>query len=136
MDTKAMTNTQIAQSLYHYFDEGNVPAILDLLTDDIIWTCPGPTDILPYARVYKGKQEVTNFFKLIQENKDFQKFEPREYIAEGNKVVALGYWDAKSKKTGKPYSGHWAMAFYLRDGKVYEHREYYDSYGEAMASKV
>jgi len=27
------------------------------------------------------------------------------------------------------------MAFYFRGGKIYEHREYYDSYGEAMASK-
>jgi hypothetical protein len=27
------------------------------------------------------------------------------------------------------------MAFYFRDGKLYEHKEYYDSYGEAMASK-
>lgn len=57
------------------------------------------------------------------------------FIAEGNKVVCLGYRDARSKKTDKPYSGDWAMAFYLRDGKIYEHREYYDSYGEAMASK-
>ena len=59
----------------------------------------------------------------------------RELIGEGDKVVALGHWDAKSKKTGTPYSGDWAMAFYFRDGKLYEHREYYDSYGEAMASK-
>jgi hypothetical protein len=135
METAVMTNTEIAQALYNYFGEGNVPAILDLLTDDIKWTCPGPTDILPYARVYHGKQEVEHFFRLISENKDFPKFEPREYIAEGDKVVCLGYWDAKSKKTGKSYSGDWAMAFYFRDGKLYEHREYYDSYGEAMASK-
>jgi hypothetical protein len=25
--------------------------------------------------------------------------------------------------------------FCYRDGKLYEHKEYYDSYGEAMASK-
>jgi ketosteroid isomerase-like protein len=135
METVAMNNTQIAQAVYRYFGEGNVPAILDLLTDDIKWTCPGPNDILPYARIYNGKQDVAEFFRLINENKEFPKFEPREFIAEGDKVVTLGYWDAKSKKTGKPYSGHWAMAFYFRDGKIYEHREYYDSYGEAMASK-
>jgi uncharacterized protein len=121
METAVMTNKETAQALY---------------ADDIKWTCPGPTEILPYARVYNGKKEVVDFFRLIHENKDFPKFEPREFIAEGNKVVALGYWDAKSKKTGKPYSGHWAMAFYFRDGKIHEHREYYDSYGEAMASKV
>jgi uncharacterized protein len=136
METAVMTNKENAQALYRYFGEGNVPAILDLLADDIKWTCSGPTEILPYARVYNGKQEVVDFFRLIYENKDFPKFEVNEYISEGNKVVALGYWDAKSKETGKPYSGHWAMAFYFRDEKLYEHREYYDSSGEAIASKV
>ena len=135
METAVMTNKEIAQALYGFFGEGNVPAILDSLTDDIKWTCPGPTEILPYARVYKGKQQVGEFFRLINENKEFPKFEPREFIAEGNKVVCLGYWDAKSKRTGKPYSGHWAMAFYFRDGLICEHREYYDTYGEANASK-
>ena len=130
-----MTNKEITQALYGYFGEGNIPAILDSLTDDIKWTCPGPTEILPYARVFRGKQQVADFFRLINENKEFPKFEPREFIADGNKVVALGYWDAKSRKTGKPYSGDWAMVFYFRNGQICEHREYYDTYGEATASK-
>jgi len=135
MEATTMSNAQIAQELYRLFGEGNVSAILELVTDDIKWTCPGPTDILPYAQVYHGKEGVANFFKLIYANKDFPNFEAREFIEQGDKVVALGHWDAKSKKTGKAYSGDWAMAFTFRNGKVSEHREYYDSYGEAMASK-
>ena len=135
METAVMTNKESVQALYDLFGQGNVPAILDLVTDDITWTCPGPTDILPYAQVYHGKKGVAEFFKLIYANKDFPKFEVKELIEEDNKVVALGHWDAKSKKTGKPYSGDWAMVFYFRDGKLYEHKEFYDSYGEAMASK-
>jgi len=133
--TTLRTNTQIAQALYGYFGEGNVPAILNLLTDDIKWIVPGPKDILPYTGVFSGKQQVGEFFRLISENKEFPRFEPREFIPEGDKVVALGYWEAKSRQTGKPYSGDWAMVFYFRDGKISEHREYYDTYGEAVASK-
>jgi ketosteroid isomerase-like protein len=135
METAVMTNKEIAEAVYRYFGEGNVAAVLDLCTDDIKWTCPGPEDILPYTGTHVGKEGVAKFFKEIYANKDFPKFEVKDYVSEGNKVVALGYWDAKSKKTGKPYSGYWAMAFYFRDGKLAEHREYYDSYGEAMASK-
>jgi uncharacterized protein len=135
METATMTNKDTAQALYDYFGEGNVHAILDLLTEDIKWTCPGPTDILPYAQVYHGKKGVAKFFELIYANKDFPSFKIHEYISEGDKVVALGHWDAKSKKTGNPYSGEWAMVFYFRDGKLCEHREYYYSYSEAMASK-
>ena len=135
MQTAVMTKKETVQGLYELFGQGNVPAILEMCTDDIKWVCPGPTDILPYAQVYKGKSGVTEFFKLIYANKDFPAFEVKELIEEGNKVVALGHWDAKSKKTGNPYSGNWAMAFTFRDGKVCEHVEYYDSYSEAMASK-
>lgn len=130
-----MTNKTIVETAFGYFSEGNVPAILELVTDDIKWTCPGPAEILPYVGVFEGKQGVADFLRLIYENKEYHKFEVMEYIADGNKVVALGYWDASSKRTGKPYSGNWAMTFYFRDGKVYEHSEYYDSFGEAMASK-
>ena len=130
-----MTNKDNAQAVYNYFGERNVSAILNLVTEDIKWPCPGPTDILPYARVYHGKQGVADFFRLIYENKDFPGFEVKEFIGEGDRVVALGHWDAKSKKTGNPYSGDWAMVFYFREGKISEHKEYYDSYGEAMASK-
>jgi ketosteroid isomerase-like protein len=135
METTVMTNKEIAQAVYKHFGEGNVPAILELVTDDIKWTCPGPTEILPYAQIYHGKQGVSDFFRLIYANKDFPTFEVKELIAEGDKVVALGYWDAKSKKTGNSYSGDWAMVFYFKDGKLSEHKEYYDTYGEAMASK-
>ena len=131
----SMTNKEITQTIYDLFGKGDVPAILELVTDDVTWTCPGPMEILPYAQVYKGKEGVAEFFRLIYANKDFPGFEVKELVEEGDKVVALGHWDAKSKTTGKPYSGDWAMAFRYRDGKLYEHKEYYDSYGEAMASK-
>ena len=35
METAVMTNKDIAQTLYKHFGEGNVPAILKLVTDDI-----------------------------------------------------------------------------------------------------
>src|SRR5690242_8852237 len=132
METTSHTNTKVVQLLYNYFGKGDVPAILNLLTDDIKWTVPGPHDILPYTGVFKGKQQVGEFFRLINENKEFPKFETKEFIEEGNKVVTLGHWDAKSRKTGKPYSGDWTMVFTLKDGKISEHVEYYDTYGEAV----
>jgi ketosteroid isomerase-like protein len=136
METLVISNKASVEALYDLFGKGDVPAILDLVTDDIRWVCPGPTNILPYAQVYHGKKGVAEFFRLIYANKDFPGFEVKELIEEGDRVVALGHWDAKSKKTGNPYSGNWAMVFYFRDGKLYEHKEYYDTFGEAMASKV
>ena len=109
METAVMTNKEIAQALYDYFGQGNVPAILDLVTDDIKWTCPGPTEILPYAQVYNGKKGVEEFFRLIYANKDFPKFEVKELIEEGDKVVALGTGMQNRRKqvTLIPETGPW-----------------------------
>src|SRR5687768_14014065 len=126
--TATRTNTQVVQQAYGYFAEGNIPALLDELTDDVKWSVPGPTSLLPWVGARKGKQEVAEFFRLVNENIEFSTFEPREFIAEGNKVVALGVWEGKSKTTGKVIeAGDWAMVFTFRNGKVSEHREYSDT---------
>jgi ketosteroid isomerase-like protein len=57
-----MTNKETTQAIYDLFGKGDVPAILDLVTDDVTWTCPGPTQILPYAQFYRGKKGVAEFF--------------------------------------------------------------------------
>jgi ketosteroid isomerase-like protein len=128
METAARTNTQVVQSAYAYFAEGNISALLNELTDDVKWTTPGPKNILPWVGSRKGKQEVAEFFTQVNENIEFLKFEPREFVAEGDKVLAVGYWEGKSRKTGKVASSEWVMLFVFRNGKVCEHKEFSDTY--------
>jgi ketosteroid isomerase-like protein len=129
METKEkITNKQIVQDAYAHFAKGNIPALLNNLTDDVIWTTPGPKSIIPWVGIHKGKQQVAEFFKLINENIEFLKFEPKEYITEGDKVVVLGHWEAKSKKSGKTGGSDWTMVFTLKNGKVCEYHEYSDTY--------
>lgn len=97
------------------------------MTDDIKWVSPGPKAI-PWAGNYEGKQAVAEFFKKIDQNVDFQQFEPREFIAQGNKVVTLGYMQVKSKMTGKSGREDWAMVFTVRNGKVAHFQEYVDTW--------
>lgn len=59
--------------------------------------------------------------------------EPREFIEQGNKVVALGYWECKMKKTGKISKEDWAMAFTFKNGKVSRFQQYSDTYREVEA---
>jgi uncharacterized protein len=58
---------------------------------------------------------------------DFKRFEPREYIAERDKVVVLGFYDATAKKTGRGVSSEWAMIFTLRNGSIVHFREFADA---------
>src|SRR5579863_6351425 len=132
---QAVSNTQIVQQCYGYFGQGNIPALLGNLTDDIQWFTPGPPGILPMAGLRTGKQGVAEFFRLVNESTEFLVFEPREFIADGDKVVCLGYWEGKSKKTGKVGKSDWAMVFTFRNGKVVKFNEFSDTWAGAEAYK-
>src|ERR1700722_9089500 len=92
------SNTQIVQRCFGYFLQGNIPALLNEVTDDIKWSVPGPVNIMPWSGTRSGKAGVGEFFKIVSESTEFTKFEPREYIAQGDRVVALGFFEGKSKK--------------------------------------
>jgi ketosteroid isomerase-like protein len=133
MQTAARTNTQVVQQCYGYFSTGNISALLNELTDDVKWNTPGPRTILPWVGNRKGKKEVEEFFTLLSDNVEFVRFEPREFVEQGDKVVTLGYFEGKSLQTGRTSASEWAMVFTFRDGKICEHREYNDTYEAVQA---
>ena len=117
-------NIQTIQRAYAAFSRGDISVTLEILSDDILWITPGNS---PAAGERRGKQEVAGFFQTIDEMWEFLAFEPREFIASGDRVVALGRYDARSRQTGRPAASHWAMVFTFRDGKVIHFQEYTDT---------
>ncbi len=84
------TNTAVVQQAYAAFGQGDIPAFLSLLTDDVEWSLPGPS-VIPWAGTRHGQEGVTEFFSSIGETLEFERFEPREFVAQGDTVVVLGY---------------------------------------------
>ena len=130
--TTTLANTQVVQDCYRLFKEGNKEGLLNLLADNVQWSVPGPREI-PYAGNREGKAAVREFFNLVDESEEVLKLEPREFIEQGNKVVACGYWESKVKKTGKTAKGDWAMVFTLKNGKIARLQEYSDTNNTAEA---
>ena len=58
---------------------------------------------------------------------DFKRFEPRDFFADGDKVVVLGFYESVIKTTGRTFAAEWVMVFTLRDGKVARFREFTDT---------
>jgi ketosteroid isomerase-like protein len=114
----AEENTQTAKDGYAAFGRGDVPAILELLTDDIEWINPGPPDVIPGAGTHHGKEAVGAFFATLSQELDFSTFEPREFIAQGDHVVALIYSESTVKRTGRKLTDHEAHLWTFKDGKV------------------
>ncbi|MDB5268490.1 MAG: hypothetical protein JWP58_1530 [Hymenobacter sp.] len=126
-------NTQIVQAGYELFGKGDIPNLLKLYTEDIEVIIPGASQGIPYAGVYRGKEAVATFFTKLHEAMEFERFEPTEFIAHGDKLVALGYAKGQVRATGQFEEEEWAHAFQMRDGKVSRFQVYTDTAAVAQA---
>jgi hypothetical protein len=70
---------------------------------------------------------VSEFFTSLADSQDSVSFEPRELVAQGDKVVALGTYVWRVKSNGREYGGDWAHAFTVRGGQIVDFHEYMDS---------
>ena len=123
-------NTKVVQDAYAAFGRGDIPTLLGYMTDDIHWQpVIGTGRHVPFSGERKGKASVAEFFKQVAESEDFQQFEPREFVAQGDKVVTIGHYRAVTKATGKSFESDFVMVFTLRGGKVATFREFTDSAG-------
>jgi uncharacterized protein len=120
------TNTEVVQQGYEAFGRGDIPALLDLLTDDVEWTLQGPS-VIPFAGTRHGREGVEEFFSVLDETLEFEQFEPREFVAQGDTVVVVGIERSLSKATGRTIEQEWAHVNTLRDGKIAKFRAFEDT---------
>ena len=129
-----MNNKAIVQQLYMDFQQGNIPAILSKLSDDINWNVHGPA-IIPYAGIRKGKAGAMEFFSQLKATTTFEKFEAETFIEEGDKVIALGVAHFITLSTQKKGVNRWVMAWTFRDGMAIDYENYIDTYNIAESFK-
>ena len=121
-------NTTIVQEAYAAFLRGDVTTLLGLMSDDIVWEpVQGTASHVPFSGKRQGKPAVAEFFQLVATHDDFTQFEPREFVAQGDVVVAVGHYRSITKPSGKTFDADFAMVFTLKDGKLVRFREFTDS---------
>lgn len=120
-------NTKVVQEAYAAFSRGDTQMLLSTFADDIVWNAVyGTGSHVPTSGERRGKAAVAEFFKQVAENINFSRFEPKEFIATGDKVVALGHYTATTPMK-KSFDSDFAMVFTLRDGKVTRFQEFCNS---------
>lgn len=121
-------NTKTIQDAYAAFGRGDITTLLGCMTDDVQWRpVTGAAKHVPFSGERQGKTAVAEFFEQVAESEDFQTFEPREFVAQGDTVVALGHYRAVTKSTGKMFDADFVMVFSLRGGKISGFQEFTDS---------
>lgn len=128
-------NIQTVQSAYAAFGRGDIQGVLNVLSDDVEWHLPGE-GVIPQAGTYNGRAGVGRFFQNLDQTTQFVIFEPRDFVAQGDRVVALGHYTGTVKPTGRSFESDWVMVFTFRGDKVVKFREYTDTAAIAHAYEV
>jgi ketosteroid isomerase-like protein len=124
-------NMQLVKDGYAAFARGDIQGLLALFAEDIEWVIPGAG--LPLAGTYRGKAGVASFFEKLALESEILAFEPREFVADGDRVLVIGWERGKVKATNRMFQADWVMAFTVRDGKVAKFHEYSDTQAIAEA---
>jgi len=120
------TATAVVQKAYEAFGRKDVPAILNLVAEQVDWELVGP-DSLAYAGKRRSKKEVGEFFAAIPKADDIHAFEPREFIAAGDNVTVLGRESSTAVDTGKKFESEWVHVFTVKNGKVTRWRGFFNT---------
>jgi ketosteroid isomerase-like protein len=125
-----MTPLEIVQQIYQNFGSGNIPAILETLSDDVQWESWADNfaqkAAVPWLAPRRGKAGAAAFFELVG------KFEIHEFkvlsIMAGDRQVAAEFViDATPPGAGRYRDEEIHLWTFGADGKVTRLRHYTDT---------
>jgi uncharacterized protein len=123
-------NIQAVKDGYQAFSRRDIPGLLELLTEDVEWYHPGAYSL---SGTYHGRTGVAHFLQKIAQDFEILDLQTREFLADGDRVLVVGWERAKIKATNRTYEADWIHAFTLRNGKLTKFREYTDTQAIALA---
>ena len=119
------TNKEIVEGAYASFAQGDVPAALGVMAEDIQWT---EADGFPLAGTYVGPQAVLEgVFMRLGEIGDDYAVVPEQFVADGDTVVMLGHYAWKHKSSGEPAVVKMAHVWTVDGGKVVRFQQHVDT---------
>jgi ketosteroid isomerase-like protein len=125
-------NVQIVKAFFAAMGRGDRQGLLALSAEDIEWIIPG--EDWPLAGTHRGHAGLADLLQKASEM-EISSPEPPEFVADGDRVLVLGFARGKVKATNKTFEDDWVFAMTVRNGKVTNTREYIDTQALARASR-
>ncbi|GAB5100199.1 MULTISPECIES: nuclear transport factor 2 family protein [unclassified Caballeronia] len=131
MSTQA--NVQVVKDFFAALGSGDKQALLAISAEDIEWIVPGEWAL---AGTHRGHADLANLLQKASEMVDTSYPAPPEFVAQGDRVLVVGFATGRIKATNKTFEDHWIFAIIVRNGKVASIREYIDTLALARASEL
>ena len=126
-------HVQIVKDFLSAMGSGDEQRLLSLVAEDVEWIIPG--EDWPLAGTYRGHAEVADVLQKASEKVETSFPEPPEFVAQGDRVMVVGFATGKIKATNKTFEDHWVFAITVQNGRVTKIREYIDTQALARASE-
>jgi ketosteroid isomerase-like protein len=124
-------NASILRQAYQAWDDSKAADIgcwLSIISDDARLTslADGAPE-MPFTRRRSGRSEIIDYLEGLRNDWEMIYYRITEYVAEGDRVVAVGVTSWKNKLTGKIATSPKVDLWRFRNGKVVEFSEFYDT---------
>lgn len=126
-------NIQTVKDFFAAIGCGDREGLLALVAEDIEWIIPGKD--WPLAGTHRGHAGLTDLLETASKSIETST-EPREFVAQGDRVPDVGFAKGKIEATNKTFEDDWVFAITVRDGRLTNIREYVDTQALARASQV
>ena len=126
-------NVQTVKDFFAAIGGGDREGLLALVAEDIEWIIPG--EDWPLAGTYRGHAGLADLLETASESIETST-EPREFVAQGDRVLVVGFARGRIKATNKTFEDDWIFAITVRDGKLTHIREYVDTQALARAAAM
>jgi ketosteroid isomerase-like protein len=127
-------NVQLVQDFFAAMGSGDSQGLQALAAEDIEWIIPGKD--WPLAGTHRGHAGLADLLQKASEMLETSYPKPPEFVAQGARVMVVGFATGKIKATKKTFEDHWVFAITVRNGKVTNIREYIDTQALARASET
>jgi len=127
-------NVQIVKDFFAAMGSGDKQGLLALSAEDIEWLIPG--EDWPLAGTHRGHAGLANVLRKASATMEISSPEPPEFVAQGDRVLVVGFARGRIKGTNRTFEDHWVFAITVRNSKVTNIREYIDTQALARASQM
>ena len=127
-------NVQIVKDFFVAMGGHIKQDLLAWAAEDIEWIIPG--EDWPLAGTHRGHAGLADVLQKANETVETSYPEPPEFIAQGDRVLVVGFATGRIKATNKTFEDHWVFDITVRNGKLTNVREYVDTQALTGASEM
>jgi hypothetical protein len=113
---------------------GDIQRLLALCAEDIEWIIPG--EDWPLAGTRRGHAGLEDLLQTASETMEISFMEPREFVAQGDRVLVIGFARGRIIATNRTFEDDWVFAITVRNGRLTNIREYIDTQALVRASEM